>query len=152
MSAPPSFCNMRSKGRISDYQQDRVFSCLPAWPKARLEISVREGLICLAPPVIFLRWNTEWIISGFYQSYIFWIISYIVLLSPMEKSVFGSLLSKSWPKPQWAGVGQRGLAAPSLAWRWLTLEQHFAADGFSSGRQNICLKSSNHGNISKSSN
>lgn len=71
----------------------------------------------------------------------------------LDKSVFVSLLSKSWPSPQWAGVWQRGLlAAPSLAWRGLPVEQHFAADGFCSGRQDICLKSSNRGNISESSN
>lgn len=71
----------------------------------------------------------------------------------LDKSVFGYLLSKSWPNPHWAGVWQRGLLpAPSLAWRGLTLEQPFAAEGPHPGRQDICLKSSNRDNISESSN
>lgn len=147
--------------------------------KAECQIINRTGLSCAFLPdsmrftdvtVWVCRWVFQsyfkgeilrWLISGW--SYLLWIIFYIVLIQATEvlgmvgaldKSVFGSLLSKSWPIALWTQRMAEGFAgcSPALPRRWPTLEQHFTADVFCSGRQDICLKRSNYDNTSKSSN
>lgn len=157
---------------MSRCQQDGVFLCFPAWLGAfhwchRL-IPERVGSVwvCvigqMGPPVIPPRWNTELYSSGFLWSSLPRITLYVLLIQASEVvgmvgapdwSVFGSLLPKSWPNACWteSKAGGGCWLLPSPARRWPALKQHFTADVFCSGRQDVCLKRSKHDNTSKSS-
>lgn len=126
----PSWCmqyeEQRQNGRLATGQGFLVFPCLTQCISLMSQVYIWAGLICLGvqmgSPVILPMWNTEWLFSGFYWFYLLLIVFYTVLIqasevlgmdSALDKLVFGSLLSKSWPNACWTRHVAEGFAGCS---------------------------------------
>lgn len=160
----------RQNVRLSRGQGFLVLSCLTQCISLMSQIYFREGLICLG-----LHYRSDG--SSSRTSKVKYWVTYlwILLILPPSDNVLHSADSGQRSPGDGRCSGQisiwlftvkilakcmldsaygRGVCwlFPSPAWSWPTLEQHFTVDVFCSGRQDICLKRSNHDNTSKSSN